>query len=141
MLQLVCAPPELCTIPERGSSTESSLGEVVELAWASTELCETSVVESDEEGADEADELVADVGPVDDGLAADSDDELEADDDESDDELAELESVGSANATPGVVATAPPTPSATARAPTRPMYLAYAVVIWLDSARRAVSAV
>jgi len=82
-LELVCAPPELCTIPERGSSTESSLGEVVELAWASTELCETSVVESDEEGADEADELVADVGPVDDGLASDFEDELDADDEDA----------------------------------------------------------
>ena len=34
-----------------------------------------------------------------------------------------LESVGSANATPGVVATAHPTPRATANAPTRPTYL------------------
>jgi len=140
-VELVCAPPELCTIPERGSGVEASLGEEVEPSWPSTELCIIPDVEPEEETAAEADEFVADVEPVDDGLAADSDDELEADDDESDDELAELESVGSANATPGVVATAPPTPSATARAPTRPMYLAYAVVIWLDSARRAVSAV
>jgi hypothetical protein len=34
------------------------------------------------------------------------------------------ESVGSANATPGVVATATPTPKATAKPPTRPTYLA-----------------
>jgi hypothetical protein len=45
---------------------------------------------------------------------ADDEDELE------DDELDELEPDGSANATPGMVATADPTPSATANAPTRP---------------------
>ena len=46
---------------------------------------------------------------------ADEEDELE--DEEPDDEL---EPDGSANATPGMVATADPTPSATANAPTRP---------------------
>ena len=55
-------------------------------------------------------------------------DEEELDEDEeSDDELDELEepvSDGSAQATPGVVATATPTPKATAKPPTRPMYLA-----------------
>ena len=85
-VELVCAPPELCTIPERGSAVEVSLGGEVELAWASTELCTVPDVEPEEEPAAEADEFVDDVGPVDDGLAADSDDELEADD-ESDDEL------------------------------------------------------
>ena len=34
----VCASPELCTTPERGSAVEASRGEEVELAWASTEL-------------------------------------------------------------------------------------------------------
>jgi hypothetical protein len=116
----VCAPPELCTTPERGSAVEASLGEEVELAWASTELCTTRDVEPDEEPAAEADEVVNEVGSVDDVLAADSDDELEVDDDELD----ELVSVGSANATPGVVATAPPMPSATANAPARTMYCA-----------------
>ena len=124
-VELVCAPPELCTIPERGSAVEASLGEEVELVWASTELCTIPDVEPEEEPAAEADEFVDDVGPVDDVLAADSDDELEADDDESDDELEELESVGSANATPGVFATAAPTPSATANTPTRTMYCAF----------------
>ena len=51
-----------------------------------------------------------------------------------------LEGVGdedsSAQATPGVVATAPLTPSATANAPTRPMYLAYADVVGLEFAER-----
>ena len=37
----VCASPELCTTPERGSAVEASLGEEVELAWTSTELCTT----------------------------------------------------------------------------------------------------
>ena len=36
----------------------------------------------------------------------------------------ETGSVGSAHATPGVVATATPTPNATANAPTRPIYAA-----------------
>ena len=120
-VELVCAPPELFLIPERGSAVEASLAEEVELAWASTELCTTPDVEPDEEAAAEADESVDDVGSVDDVLAADSDDGLEADDDESDDEREELVSVGSANATPGVVATAPPTPSANANTPARIM--------------------
>ena len=92
-------------IPERGSAVED--------------------VEPEGEPVSAADELVADVGSVDDGLAADSDDEIEGDDDESDDELEDLESVGSANATPGVLATAAPTPRITASTPTRPMYCAF----------------
>ena len=114
---LVCAPPELCTTFERGSAVGASLGAEVELAWPSTELCAIPDVERDEEPAAEA---------VEDVLAADSDDELEPDDDEpDDDELEELELVGSANATPGVFATAAPTPSATANAPARTMYCAF----------------
>ena len=31
-VELVCAPPELCKIPERGSAVEASLGKEVELA-------------------------------------------------------------------------------------------------------------
>jgi hypothetical protein len=123
-VELAWAPSELCTTPERGCADEASVGEGVELAWASTELCTTFDVESDEEAAAEADESVDEVGSVDDVLAADSDDELEADDDEPDDEREELVSVGSANATPGVVATAPPTPSANANTPARTMYCA-----------------
>jgi hypothetical protein len=63
-------------------------------------------------------------------LDADPEDDFEEEfdaDEESDDELDELEepvSVGPAQATPGVVATATPTPKATAKLPTRPMYLA-----------------
>src|SRR4029079_16206335 len=73
-VELAWAPPELCTTPERGSAVEASLGEEVELAWASTELCTTPDVEPDEESAAEADEAVDDVGSVDDVLAGDSDD-------------------------------------------------------------------
>jgi hypothetical protein len=123
-VELVCAPPDFFLIPERGSAVEASRGEEVELAWASTELCTTPDVEPDEETAAEADESVDDVGSVADVLAADSDDELEADDDESDDEREELVSVGSANATPGVLATAAPAPSANANTPARTMYCA-----------------
>ena len=120
-VELVCAPLELFLIPERRSAVGASVGEEVELAWASTDLCTTPDVEPDEEAAAEADESVDDVGSVDDVLAADSDEELEADDDEP----GELVSVGSANATPGVVATAPPTPSANANTPARIMYCAF----------------
>ena len=55
--------------------------------------------------------------------AADSEDGPEAD--EVDDELEDEESVGSADATPGVFATAAATPSATANMPTRTMYCAF----------------
>jgi len=125
---LVCAPPELCTIPERGSvpergsAVEASLGEEVELVWASTELCTIPDVERDEEPAGEADESVDDLGPVDDVPAADPEDGSEPD--EADDELEEEESVGSANATPGVFATAAAAPSVTANTPTRTMHFA-----------------
>ncbi len=136
-VELAWAPPELCTIPERGSAVEASLGEEVELAWASTELCTTPDVEPDEESAAEADESVDDVGSVDDVLAADSDDGLEADDDEPDDEPEELVSVGSANATAGVLATAAPTPSATANTPARTMYCAFTGIALRGQSARA----
>jgi len=127
VLRLVCAPPELCTTPERGSGIEAPLGAEVELPWAPTELCAVPDVEPDEETAAEADD-VDDVGPVDDVPAPDSDDELVADDDESYDELVELVSVGSANATPGVFATAAPTPRATTHTPTRTMDCAFTAI-------------
>jgi hypothetical protein len=108
--ELVCAPPELCTIPVRGSGVEVSRYGEVELAWASTELSAIADVISEEEPVAEADESVEDVGPV---------------DDESEGEAEELESVGSASATPGVFATAVPMPSATANMPTRPICCAF----------------
>ena len=110
----------LCTIPERGSAVDAPPTGEVELVWASTELCTIPDAEPEDEPAAEADELVDGVEPVDDVLAAESDDEPEADDDELD----EPESDGSANATPGELATAAPAPSATANRPTRAMNFA-----------------
>ena len=65
-LELVGAPPELCTTPERGSDVEASFGEEVEPAWPTTERCTIPDVEPDEELAADADESVDDVGPFDD---------------------------------------------------------------------------
>jgi hypothetical protein len=94
----VWAPPELCTVPDRGSV-------VVD-------------VDSAADVAGSVEERPVDVEPD-----AESDDTLDVELDESDDED-ELESDVSATATHGVVATAVPMPSATASAPTRPMYFA-----------------
>ena len=134
-VELAWASTDLFLIPERGSAVGASHGEGVELAWASTDLCTTPDVEPDEEAAAEADESVDDVGSVDDVLAADSDEELEADDDEP----GELVSVGSANATPGVVATAPPTPSANANTPARTMYCAFTGIALRGQSARALA--
>ena len=136
-VELVCAPPELFLIPERGSAVGASVGEEVELAWASTELCTTPDVVPDEESAAEADESVDDVGSVDDVLAGDSDDGLEVEDDEPDDEPEELVSVGSANATAGVLATAAPMPSANANTPARTMYCAFTGIALRGQSARA----
>ena len=84
----------------------------------------------DPEDWDDSVEADDEDGPVD-----ESDDDVEeleeADDEESDvvsdDEFVDAESVGSAQATPGVVATATPTPKATAKPPTRPTYFAYPI--------------
>ena len=84
---------------------------------------------------DDGDEIVVDDGEFEADGEVDADDELEerpdglslpvdeepGELDESEDD--ELESDGSASATPGMVATADPTPSATATAPIRPTYL------------------
>jgi hypothetical protein len=122
----VCAPPELCTTPERGSAVEGRRCDEMELVPESTELCASSDVEAGEEPVTESDDVVEEVDSVDDVLAADPDEELDVDDfvsadEESDDELEELVSFGSANATPGVVATAAPTPIANARTLARTM--------------------
>ena len=53
---------------------------------------------------------------------------VESDDDKSEDEHL-LESVNSADANAGVVATATPFPSRTANAPTRPTYFAVLIVV------------
>jgi hypothetical protein len=129
---LAWAPPDLFLIPERRSAFGASVAEEVELAWASsTDLCATRDVESDEEPAAGADEFVDDVGSVD-VLAADSGDGLDVDD-----EPGELVSSGAANATPGVVATAPPTPSANANTPARTMYCAFTGIALRGQSARA----
>jgi hypothetical protein len=105
-VELVCAPPVRCTMPVRGS------GAVDESA--DDELS----VSVDDVGAD--DELEEGL----DGLSLSVDEEADELDGPEDEELDdELESDGSASATPGMVVTADPTPSATASAPTRPTYL------------------
>jgi hypothetical protein len=88
---------------------------MVELVWAPPELWTIPVpgsgldVESDYEETDDP--------PDEDVERDDSSDDVA----EPDEELVES---GSANAVPGVGATAVRIPSATAKAPTRPMYLA-----------------
>ena len=117
--KLVRAGPVLCTMPVRGSGVVDD----DELPVAGDDVDEGIVDDGEFAPACEvdADELVKLLdGPL---LLVDEEageeDELEDDelDDEPDDEL---EPDGSANATPGIVATADPTPSATANAPTRP---------------------
>jgi hypothetical protein len=101
--------PELFTVPEPGSAVEASRRDAVELDFAPPLLF---TVPDEEEPDVDVDDFV-DESESDDGvLAADSDDELEADR-----ELAAVVSVGSADATPGVLATAAPTPSMTAITP------------------------
>ena len=90
--------------------------------------------------SDEVDDAGADAGDDDslgDELDAESADELvcaefeldsEDDDEEPDDDVEELES-GSADAMPGMVATAIPIPTATAKAPTRPICLAIPIAV------------
>lgn len=129
-VERVRAPPELCTIPDRGSAVDASLDDEVERAWVSIELCTVLAVEPEVEPADAADELVADV-PVDDVLVPGSDGELESAAElevEPDDGLELLVSAGSASATPGVFATAAPTYSTAANALTRAMYCGFIIV-------------
>jgi hypothetical protein len=82
----------------------------------SSATCTSPVLGSgvEEDGVFTSDDDVAVVGFS--LVEAESDESAELDD-------VALESVGSANAMPGVVAAAQPTPSATAKAPTRPTYL------------------
>ena len=105
----VWAPPELCTAPVSESSSGESPAEV-------------EVFGDEPEPVDVVDEVevevVVSVGVV---VSDCSDVEFTDDVDEPDDEPVES---ASANAIPGVLATADPIPSATAKVPTRPMYLA-----------------
>lgn len=109
-IALSCAPPVLCTTPVGGSG----------VADESADDGLPVVVDVVDVEVDADDELEGGL----DGLLLSVDEEADAVDVPEDEELVdELESDGSATATPGMVATAEPTPSATANAPTRPIYL------------------
>jgi hypothetical protein len=107
-VELVCGPPVLCTTPLRGSAVVDESAED-ELS-VFVDVFDDAVVDDAESEPDGEVEVPFSVDEE-----ADEVDELE--DAELDDEL---ESDGSASATPGMVAIAVPTPSATANAPTRP---------------------
>ena len=133
----VCAPPELRTIavglllPGAVTVVEVSDGEAVEveaLSWceAVSEVCAPPELLTVLAGAELLVEVVEPVALVPDwpvvglggagvGVGGRRDEDVEVD---------ESVSVGSAHATPGVLATAAPTPSAAANSPTRPMYSA-----------------
>jgi hypothetical protein len=125
LVVLVSAPPELCTIPDRGSSVAASLVDV-EVVWVSSELCTIPERGSDVDDADDADSVVE----LEDSVC-ESGDEVDDEADGSDVEPGEdvSESPVSARATHGEVATAEPIPSATANAPTRPIYFALPIVV------------
>jgi hypothetical protein len=118
-IELVCAPPVLCTTPVRGSGVADESADI-ELCVVVDDVDETVVNDGDFEpdgevdADDELDErLDGPLCPVD-------EDAVEPDEPEDEELDDEAESDGSARATPGMVATADPTPSATASAPTRP---------------------
>jgi hypothetical protein len=111
-LELSCAPPVLCTTPVRGSGVVD-VSVVDEVPVVDDDVDETEV-DGGEANPDGAVDTDGELGVRPDGLVLSVDEEV----DELDDD--ELESVGSARATPGIVATTDPTPRATASAPTRP---------------------
>ena len=112
----VCAPPELCTTPVRGSAIDA---EVVEDDW----VADPAVVDCVDPAVDPAAE-VPDTEPEE--LGEDPADALDPDEDEVDeeDEAEEDAPDGSAHAMPCAFATAAPIPKATANGPTRPIYRA-----------------
>jgi hypothetical protein len=112
-IELVCAPPVLCTTPVGGSGVADESADD-ELPVAVDDVDETVV----NDGEFEPDGAVSDDDELEGGL-----DELSLSVDVEGDEVDVLESDGSASATPGMVATAEPTPSAIANAPTRPTKL------------------
>ena len=135
---LDCAPPLLCTSPLRGSSVTVDPIDVdpemlVELDDAGAEVDTPTEKALDggpsapaAAGGEEPPSAAEDVVPVDGVAPVDvvPVDEVAPVDDVADESVAgEPEFVGSAHATPGVVATAIPTPNAAANPPTRPMHL------------------
>jgi hypothetical protein len=124
---VVCAPPVLCTAPDLGSLFALELIDAVPVATVDP-ACAVLLggVGADEGGADAELALGTWVGAAGsgDGAAvgdAPVDDDVEESGDVPVEEVFVFVSDGSAETTPGVVATATPTPNATANAPTRPM--------------------
>jgi hypothetical protein len=128
---VVCAPPVLCTTPDLGSLLALELIDAVPVATVEP-ACGVLLggVAAAEGETDSELALGACVGGAcsGDGGAAVGDEPADGDVEEPDDEPVEdvfvFVSDGSAETTPGVVATATPTPNATAKAPTRPTYRA-----------------
>jgi hypothetical protein len=128
-IELVCAPPVLCTTPVRGSGVADESADN-ELCVVVDDVDETVVNDGDFEPDGEVDADFEPDGEVDaddelderlDGPLWPVDEEADEPDEPEDEELDdEPGSDGSARATPGMVATADPTPSATTSAPTRP---------------------
>jgi hypothetical protein len=129
---VVCAPPVLCTVPDFGSPVTSEFIDAVPVATVEP-ACDVLLGGVGVDDGEPEPEFggVACVGGTGVGDGKGVGDEpvggagCEVGDGPVDDELV---SVGSADTTPGVVATATPTPKATAKAPTRPMYVAYPIV-------------
>ena len=120
----VCAPPELPTITPWSSvvtvadarlpESSDGLGEVVD---GPVPLDPVASIDEEVDSAVDGDagsDVVERLDVVEGDGESDPDEDWSAADGEE----------SSAQATPGLVTTAPPTPSATAKAPTRPMYLA-----------------
>ena len=116
------APPELRTTA--GGLTPPKGVSVVDVSDAVADVPE--VVEVCGPVVEEVCELVVEVG--DSAVSVDVEPFSEEADSEVavvDEDVEELESVGSAPAMPGTLASAAPTPRAAANSPTRPMYSAY----------------
>src|SRR5689334_3325809 len=126
----VRAPPELRTtaigLRLPGAETSVDVSETVDVPEFAV-VCGPADVCAPTELSASVVGLVADVGES----AVDVDDASDSVTVDSDvsaadvDEVVEPESVGSAQAMPGTLATAAPTPRAAANSPTRPMYSAY----------------
>jgi hypothetical protein len=121
-----CAPPVLCAIPVRGSPVAVDPIDVVPVVL----VVPVDTVELDAAEGEPGEGVVADIGEAIDAAVGSVAGVVSAagvvpvDGVDGNSVLDDPESIGSANAIPGVLATAAPTPKATANAPTRPTYVA-----------------
>jgi hypothetical protein len=113
----VIAPPELCTVPSRGSAVELEFDSVVLVFAASEGRPKADSISCT------ADETV--VANEFDGAFGGAGLDVESEDDEDDTLVSES---GLAKAVAGVPAMPKPTPNATAKVPTRPICPAYPIV-------------